>query len=296
MNDTKIAVCLWGTFRGPKSSLPTLYEHIIKPYNADVFASLNSFYEDDVQRLSILKDCGTNIVSSEILKQEDLTNVFPKSFYEKLIPKAQEFLNRFNQFQINYLGPLVGSHTSLIIRLNWYRLSSLIEKHINNYDYFIITRPDHCYIFPLWDKSLMNNEVIVQYDAHRYGGVNADFVVVPRKFVLDWLRKSIDYLTNDTLQDIVLSEFVDKNIFQNSESYTSFITQQCGWNITTMNINSFISADSYDENTSCIGIKYSGTHYYKYIEQYEQCMKNRNLYYSGYKWSIDKDRNYVLTL
>ena len=127
MIENRVALCLWGTMRGPDSCLPTLYENIIKPWNTDVIVCINNHYDDDKDRVDKLRKLGANIIEESIKKQPDLKTTFPQSFYDKLIPLSLEKIKfHSNPWQFNYLGPLAGSHSGLYIRLNWYSIAVLI--------------------------------------------------------------------------------------------------------------------------------------------------------------------------
>lgn len=289
-DNIRVALCLWGTMRAPNNSLPTLYENIIKPWNTDVIVCVNNHYDDDKERVNKLRELGANIIEESISVQEDVPNVVPESIHKKLVPLALERIKHYGPCQVNYLAPLAGgSHSSLINRLNWYRLSYLVERHINEYDYFLITRPDHVYLFPMFDKSFLKDDEIINCNEHAHGGMNADFIIVSNKMVLSWLRKHLDYIYDDSLQDIFINE-LNKSILWNAEYYSLVISKLCEYKIRPVSINGFISADSMNEKTSYKGVAYDGEHYYKYEEQYFSCRHNFELWKSGYRWKNEVDK------
>lgn len=289
MNSNKIALCIYGTMRGPNNCLPTLYQNIIKPWDTDVFVCINKQYNDDDVRLSMLQSFGAKIIEKNIEQQPDVYTWFPKSFYERLVPLAKNKLKESNANNVNFLSPIVGSHSSLHIRLNWYRFSFIIEKYLEEYDFFIFTRPDHLYLFPIFDKSFLQKENIIHYDEHGWGGLNADFIIIHRDLVIDWLRKSIDYLTKETLQDILIKELKEIDLW-NSERYSLLVADLNSWKMKKMAINSFISADSLDELTSNNPIMHDGQYYYKYDTNYRPCLKNFELWKSGFKWKNSEEK------
>lgn len=269
--------------RGPKNCLPTLYKNIIEPWQTDVMTCLNKQYHDDEERVNTLKFLGAKFIEQNIENQPNINTWFPKSFYQKLIPLAENKLKESNIHNVNYLSPLVGSHSSLHTRLNWYRLSFLVEKHLEKYDYFIVTRPDHLYLFPIFDKSFLQKDKIIHYGEHGWGGINFDFIIIHKNLVIDWLRKSIEYLIIDNLQDVLINE-LNKIDLWNSERYSLLISDLCGWKTKEMSINSFISADSLEELTSNNPIKYDGKYYYKYETNYKPCLENFELWQKGRRW------------
>tara|TARA_R110000868_G_scaffold257971_4_gene515230 strand:- start:216 stop:1121 length:906 start_codon:yes stop_codon:yes gene_type:complete len=289
----KIALCLYGTMRSPNVCLPTLYSNVINVWNTDVIVCINKCYnhpdKSDGDRIDILKRFGTNVVEQNIETQPDLNTVFPKSFYDKILHLAEQKLKEHNNpHWVNFIGPLMGYHGALYIRYNWYRLGVLIkEKYIDKYDYFIITRPDQLYMFPMFDQSFLNEDEIVYYDQHGFssdGGINTDFVIISRKLVLNWLsRMSIDYFCDEQLQDVLLNELQTIHPWI-SEACSRLIIRINGWTMKPMCINSFIACDSPNELSSWNKIMFDGEHYFKYYCDRDPCKHNYGLWKDNYRW------------
>jgi len=296
-NNPKVAVCLWGTMRSPNSCLHTLYKNIIEPWQTDVIVCINECYshpdKSDVERVDMLRQLGANIVEQDIRKQPDLNTFFPKSFYDKFIPMAQERLKQHdNPCWVNFVGPLVGTHANLHLRVNWYKLGNLLrdKNYVDKYDYFLITRPDHLYMFPMFDKSFLNEDEIVHYDEHGFGGINADFVIVSKKNVLEWLNKiSIQYLCDETLQDILIEEMKHMDLWI-AEEYSALITRLNPWKLKPMCINSFIACDSPNELSSWNKVMFDGEHYFKYHSNRDPCKHNYGLWQDNYRWTNTVDK------
>lgn len=297
MNDIRIALCLYGTMRSPNTCLPSLYDKIIKPWNTDVIVCINKWYDhpdvNDSERIDILRKMGVNIVDEDIRPQPDLYTFFPQSFYDKFIPFAKEREKQYsNPHWCNFLGPLTGCHAGLHMRLNWYKLALLLEdkKHVDNYDYFLITRPDQLYMFPIFDKSLLVEDQIIHYDEKgfpegRLGGINVDFVIVSRKHVLNWLHNisCVKYFSIDELQDSLLQE-LNQCVPLLSEGLSDYVTRLAGFTTKRMFINSFVSCDFEKEQTSFNKVKFDGQYYFKYEHDYEPCMRNYQLWNEGLRW------------
>jgi len=297
MKQVRVAVCLWGTMRSPNSCLHTLYKNIIEPWQTDVIVCVNECYshpdKSDSERVDMLRQFGANIVEQDIRKQPDLNTFFPKSFYDKFIPMAQERLKQHgNPCWVNFVGPLVGTHAALHIRVNWYKLSNILrdKNYVDKYDYFLITRPDHLYMFPMFDKSFLNEDEIVHYDEHGFGGVNSDFVIVSKKNVLDWLNKmSVQYFCDETLQDILIDQMKHMSLWI-SEECTALITRLNPWKLKPMSINSFIACDSPKEMSSWNGVVFDGEHYFKYHSNRDHCKHNYGLWKDNYRWTNTVDK------
>ena len=283
MNEPRVALCLYGEVRGTKTCAPTIYENVVNRWNTDIFMSFNRADQHDEERL---KCFDKNV--SEVYEKPDLTTAFPQSFYDKMIPFAQDIQRIFNG---NVMSPLVGCFSTLYIRLNWYRFKAILEPHINNYDYFVITRPDHYFLYPLFDKSFLDPNYIIKYDGHDMGGASADFLIIPKNLVLGWLSSNYDFYVNPELQDYVISE-LPKRPIKNSETFTHLIFEYNQYNIKTTPLSSFISADSLNERTSLFPVRFNGTHYYKYESQYNASVHNYNAWRNQTGWKDDGTQIY----
>ena len=283
MNEPRVALCLYGEVRGTKTCAPTIYENIVNQWNTDIFMSFNRVDQHDEERLRYFDK---NVVFSEVYEKQDLNTVFPKSFYDKLIPFAQDLLKTHSIIDVNFVSPLVGEFSSLYIRLNWYRFKSIIEPHINEYDYYIITRPDHYFLYPLFDKSFLDPNYIIKYNGHDWSGANADFLIVPKNLVLGWLISNYEFYANETLQDYIISE-LPKRHRKNSETITQLIFEYNQYKIKTTPLSSFISADSANERTSFTAIIFNGKHYYKYETQYYDSLHNQSVWRNHTGWKDD---------
>lgn len=292
----KIALCLNGTMRSPNNCLHTLYNNIIKPWDTDVIVCINKCYSDDYERVNKLKQYGANLIEVDIKQQDDPFTVFSDSFYRKLVPFVKKRIlleESFNAFVewFGFLGPITGRSSSLHIRLNWYKLSNIVKKYVSNYDYFIITRPDHLYLFPLFDKHLLTKkDTIYHYDHHGFnfgslGGINADFIIVHSSMVLEWLCKHYEYLIKEELQDILI-ENLSSATHLHSEAYTALITKLCNWKLNQININSFISADSLNEHTSSTPVMYDENckYFYKYHSNFLPAIDNLHKWDNNNRW------------
>lgn len=285
----KIATCLFGPIRGTKRCYPTLVKNIIEEWDCDLFLCLQNCNEGDSEKI---KDIKGNIIESEIYQNENLETCFSESFYNKLVPYVKSIIrNDFNcaSYDVNFLGPLLGSHAALLARLNWVKLGKILEKHISKYDYFLITRLDHFYLFPIFDKSFLNPNYIFKYDGHDWGGINSELLIVPSNIVLDWLNFNKSFLDDEQYINFIISG-MSKVKRKNSEYLTKLIFDYKKWNIKTLSMNSFISADSVEDKTNHQSIKSSEEHIWKYDCQFSKCLENYSLWQNGYRWknSIDK--------
>lgn len=297
MSDPRIAICLYGTMRAPNTCLPSLYDMILKPWNADVIVCINKWYQhpekSDQERVDMLRRIGGNIVEEDIREQPDLHTFFPQSFYDKILSFSVERSRQFsNPHWFNFLGPLTGCHGGLHMRLNWYKLALLLENknYVDKYDYFVITRPDHFYMFPMFDRSLLNENEVIYYNEKGFpegplGGINTDFIIVSKKMVLDWLHtlSCVKYFSVERLQDILMEE-LKNSVPILSEGLSDLLSRLGGFKMKKMSINSFVSCDSDQEHSSFNKIRFDGKYYYKYEHDHDPCMANYELWNRGARW------------
>lgn len=280
----KIAACFYGPVRGVERCYPTFIKNIIEQWDCDLFLCLQNCNQDDFQKIKEIKG---NIIESEIYKNENLEICFSDSFYSKLVPYAKTVLQNDPSLfphDVNFLGPVVGSHYPLFARLNWFRMAKILNKYIDKYDYFLITRLDHFYLFPIFDKSFLNSDCIFKYDGHDFEGVGCDFLIVPSNIILDWLNFNKSFINDAEYVDFIISG-LEKRRLKNSEYLTELMFDYKKWNIKTLSMNSFISADSIADKSSYQYFKHSEDHIWKYDCQFSKCLENYNLWQTGHRWA-----------
>lgn len=290
----KVALCLNGTLRGVNNCLPTLYQNVISVLDADVFACFNREHDDDHERIKKLPG---NIIETRVDVQENLINILPDIFWHTHFKLVTEILDSSNECLVNYISPVLGSHASLIHRYNWYRLYKMMEKYLDRYDAFIVTRPDHYYLFPIFGLDFIKNnqEYMLNYNEHNFWGINADFLIVSRENFINWFGNNIKYFIDENYVYRLLDKIKQYPI-KTSEVASMIICEEEQIKLKSFSINSFISADSLNECTSKVPIQYDETnkHYFKYFEtQYLPTIKNFNLYNNGHKWQDSKDGIYL---
>lgn len=290
----KVALCLNGTLRGVNNCLPTLYKNVISVLDADVFACFNKEHHDDFDRLSKLPG---NVIEAKIDCQEDLHKVLPEVFWHTHFKLVTEVLNETNECLVNYISPILGSHAALIHRYNWYRLYKMMEKYLDRYDAFVVTRPDHYYLFPIFGLDFIKNnqEYMLNYNEHNFWGINADFLIVSRENFVKWFGNNIKYFIDENYVYRLL-ERIKQQPIKTSEVASIIICEEEQIKLKSFNINSFISADSLNECTSKIPIQYDETYnyYFKYYEtQYLPSIRNFELWNLGYRWKDSNNKIYL---
>lgn len=289
----KTAICLFGELRGIKTCIPTLYENIINKWDSDLFLCFNMYKFSEYEQI---KEINKNVIVSNIYEKEDVYKIFPNSFYEKYVPYLENVLKNSNKWGCNIIGPILGSHSNLLIRLNWYNLSKILIDYVDKYDYFLITRPEHLYKFPIFDLSFLDKNYIIKYNVHNFGCFNADFLIIPNHQVIDWLTSGYDFFTKDDLQDYMIEELKKLSPHSHiSECFTDIIVRYKKYKIKEMSINSFVSSDTINSSRSDIPFKWCDKRnvIWKHEEQFNETYKNLELWNNGHRWKCAENIIYL---
>ena len=94
-------------------------------------------------------------------------------------------------------------------------------------------------------------------------------------------------MNDESLQDLMIKEIRQR--FRNNESFQRIISEYYKWNVSEMEINGFLSADSMKESTTWGEIQYSESNknYFKYPGMVQDAYSNLDKINSGLKWKID---------
>jgi hypothetical protein len=95
-------------------------------------------------------------------------------------------------------------------------------------------------------------------------------------------------MNDESLQDLMIKEIRQRP--RNNESFQRIISEYYKWNVSEMEINGFLSADSMEESTTWGEVQYSEINksYFKYPEMVQDAYSSFEKINSGLKWRIDK--------
>lgn len=298
----KIAICLVGQLKAVDTCMVNFYNMMVKPLNADVIVCVNRASDNDEQ---LLKKIPGNVVYKEIYEKECLDTYFPPIFYEKHVKPASKIAQGYDHprfgdckpmgLMCNYIAPLVGRMNHLIKMLNWQRLVNVV-KQLDEYDFYVITRSDHFYLFPHVDPTILQSDTIYHYDAHSFGGMNSDCLIMSKTNLINWLTDNMKSLVDEKYIDMVLDQMYANNSW-NAESHTKSVTQIGNYKTKPYLINSFVTADNDTETPPNSHLRFKKTtidgieRLYKYEEsQLQPALTNYNYWKSGGKWRDAGDK------
>lgn len=303
----KIAICLVGQLKALDACMPSLYDKTIKPSNADVIVCVNRATDNDEE---LLKKIPSNVVYSEIYEKECLETYFPPIFYEKHVEPARKIVQGYDHPRFgdckpagamcNYLAPLVGGMNHLIKLLNWQRLVKVV-KSLDDYDFYLVTRSDHFVLFPhpIVKPEILKSDTIYHYDAHHWGGINTDALIMSKSNLINWLTDNMKCLIEEKYIDDVTQKMYDTTGW-NCECYSKAVSLLGNYKTKRYLINSFITADSITERPLNSQLKFKKTtidgveRLYKYGDsQLDPSLTNYGFWKDEGVWVDDGD---MLTL
>jgi len=278
----KVAVCLVGEPRGIKTCVDSLYKNIIEPLNASIFYSFNRATKDDESKIQLINK---NVIFGELKEKCDLRKeLVPDSLYDKF--DEMDFY-----FQSNWVGTVNGLDGGVCFRhVDFKRMASIISDHLNNFDYFIITRSDFRYLFPIFDFSILKDVDIVKHkgaDHYAHTGMNWEFIICHRNKVLEYLNSPYVFMNDEALQDYFLPILRERP--RNNESFQRIISDYYKWRVLEMYINGFLSADTDTERTTWGHVQYNESKkvHFKYPEMMDDAYANLERFSSGLEWNIE---------
>lgn len=276
----RVALCLVGEPRGIESCFTSLVENIIEPLGASVFYSFNRATPEDEKKIKVIEKYAK---FGELKEKCDLRKTLcPDSLFKKLT--EQDFLPLSN-----WVGTINFQRGGVCYRhWDFKKISEIIKDKILDFDYFIVTRTDFRYLFPIFDFSIIRDQEIIKhkgFDNYSHTGMNWEFIIVCQKKILEFLESPFRFMNQEELQNIIIEKIKDRP--RNNESFQRIIAEFYGWKITEMEINSFISADSFSERTTwgTINKCSESGFYYKYSEMFSTAQQNLSKYIKNKKWT-----------
>lgn len=297
----KIAVCLIGQLKAIDACMSNFYDMVVKPANADVIVCVNRATAQDEL---LLKKIPGNVIYSEIYEKECLDTYFPPIFYEKHLEPARKIVQGYDHPKFgdcrpmgsmcNYLAPMVGGMNYLIKLLSWQRLVNAV-KLLDDYDFYLVTRSDHFYLFPspIMNPFILESDTIYHYDAHDFGGINGCGLIMSKNNLISFLTSHMRCLIEETLIDDITQKMYDMNCW-NCECYTKAVSLLGNYKTKSYLINSFITADSITERSLNSDLQFKSAtidgieRFYKYgPTQLSPSLTNYGFWKDGGRWTDD---------
>ena len=186
----KFAYLVMTELRSLDKTIQQLYDYIINPYDADIFICVQQTFSDDNEKIKLFNK---NVVHSEIYTKPDPNIYFGTN-------------NNINIRSGSWCVP-----SNLQIYINYHKMSQIIEKYVDKYDYFITLRTDVCILFPFPDKHLFENipNALYSVDAtycKDWGGCGFS-VFIHKKFIMNYLMCYYNIISNKIYKPILINNF-----------------------------------------------------------------------------------------
>jgi hypothetical protein len=278
----RVAICLTGEPRGMKACADSLYENIVEPLDASVFYSFNRATPDDESKMELV---ARKLIYGELKEKADLRKeLVPESLFDKLDERDFDPLS-------NWIGTINKQKGGVCYRhIDFRRMAVIVSDYLNQFDYFIITRSDFKYLFPIFDFSILTDQEIIKHkgsDHYFHTGMNWEFIICKSNKVLEFLNAPYLFMNDESLQDLVIKKIRQRP--RNNESFQRIISEYYNWNVSEMEINGFLSADSLEERTTWGEVQHSESKqiYFKYSEMTNDAYRNLDKINCGLRWKND---------
>jgi hypothetical protein len=186
----KFAYLVMTELRSLDKTIQQLYDYIITPYDADIFICVQQTFSDDNEKIKLFNK---NVVHSEIYTKPDPNIYFGTD-------------NNINIRSGSWCIP-----SNLQIYINYHKMSQIIEKYVDKYDYFITIRTDVCILFPFPDKQFFENipNALYSVDAtycKNWGGCGFS-VFIHKKFIMNYLMCYYNIISNKIYKHLLINNF-----------------------------------------------------------------------------------------
>jgi hypothetical protein len=194
-NEKKTLVCILSETRAHELTYENFEKNVLKQNNADLAVCIgvksnynynNPFYKNAKYRFcytepddfALAFDYANQIILSE---NPSVTNPFQ---WRKFLKVKDQFLGGIKDRYDQHPGS-----AGILIFFRWFLLHNLQKEGlIDKYDFFIITRSDFIYKLPHPSTKLLFDDFIYIPDGENYGGVTDRHVILPKKYVVDYLN------------------------------------------------------------------------------------------------------------
>jgi hypothetical protein len=262
----KFAFLIMYELRAIKTTIDNIKKYIIDFYDADIFIICQKTFDDDEENIKLFGD-----------------KVIFYNFYEKINP-------------VKYYGESISNvkfsewkrESNMQTYINETEASKIIEKYIDEYDYFITIRSDSFILFPFPDKAIWSivPPGIYTIDAKyckSWGGFSAG-VFIHKNFIIDYLKRTYEILINP--------KYIDKIVGLNQEAFVNLCAHEKNLKFNLIKeLNFFWTADFISGRTTWSLISYHDNYnvLYKYGGQLDEAFHNYELWKQNYEWSYDNN-------
>ena len=256
------------------SYINNLYEYLIDPYEADII-----------------------ICCQDLAGKQDSMNLFHKNVIHKekyIKPNPHKWYSCSNTVKMN--GQNWNNAACLQNYINYEKMSHIVEKYTDKYDYFILTRTDLKILFPYPPKDMFDTipEAIYSFEPNyskHYGGFHEPGFV-HKNYILDILRTP-DYILKNNIYPC--------NIRFRGANSEKFV-RAC-WNHKKIpifksvinNLNFFYIAQNLQTHTSWAKPQFNkkSNCFIKYPKQVDEAYDNLELWNQNKRWIYDDEKKQI---
>lgn len=270
------AICVWGELRGVKSTINSFYKFMVEPLNADVFLLCQRALPDDDERFALFD---RNIVFKHLYNKPELSTYFGEQSYQDAIRRIQ-----YNWIKDSNAQQYV----------NFHKYAQVLMDHPVKYKKYIFVRSDFLYLVPFPDvhNLLEKDDLFFCFNGHQWNGINYTLMSVPNVHVNSYLISPYEFIADNQKRN----EMANKHTAMNCEQFMKHIFDKHGWTLAFIKHNGFISAETSQDRTTWMDIKYDENHkvLFKYKDQMDEAYNTLECWNAKKKWNVSNHVNQIM--
>lgn len=272
----KVCVVVEGQLRAPITSGPTFKKYLVDELNADLYFYLQNFNDHKDENLNYYGGHKESVVYSNPIPNFEtiFNNLCEKYNYDK--KNWDTFFKRVkdDNYKLGYQKP----GTCIRRMYNRYLIYEYLKD--KEYDWFIISRSDMCFVEPLVTMSKLQQMVhdkLYVYKEGSYNGVNNNLIVF-HKNIFNEICNYIHLFLSGKLLNFILNISRNRPFGLNEEKFFYNCLRAQNIQIDYLPIKSYICGDSVNEVTTWARIRVDPKlkKIYKYTYDYTVCLKYLN--------------------
>ena len=265
----KFAYLVMYELRALHSTAEKINKYIIEHFNADVILVCQKTFDDDEERIKLLK----NVKYAKLYDKPDAIKYFG---FENIKEEKKFYRCSFTK-------------SNMQIYINFYEMKKVVEEIYKNYDYFIIVRVDIDILFNFPPLTLFKSLSPQNFKFHQYscGSWKESGMgnIIHRDSILDYLSSYYDYITQiikktnnilDSQEELFYKSLLYKNI-----KVTPI--ENLGFYFTATTLNDYTTWSK-----PVIHPKYKVI--CKYEGNCDEAFKNLELWNKGLRWSYTNNK------